>query len=71
MALFSPINGHADLEKDESTGMIININKSKADQVRARRARATAEREEIEALKSDVQDIKIMLKQLLENGANG
>jgi hypothetical protein len=71
MALFSPINGHADLVKDESTGMIININKSKADQVRARRARATAEREEIEALKSDVQDIKIMLKQLLENGANG
>ena len=41
MALLSPINGHADLVKDESTGMIININKSKADQVRARRARGS------------------------------
>jgi len=65
-----PIKDHPDLMKDISTGMIVNINSSKAIQAKQARLKKLQEREEIENLKSDVSEIKMMLKQLLENKPN-
>ena len=51
--------------------MVLNINKNKARRQRIILDEKRKEREEIEGLKSDVQEIKAMLQQLLENGTNG
>jgi len=71
MEKFLPIKGHKDFVRDTNTGMVLNINKNKARRQRIILDEKRKEREEIEGLKSDVQEIKAMLQQLLENGTNG
>lgn len=71
MERYVPIKGHSDFVRDEKTGMIMNINKNKARRQKIILDEKRKEREEIEGLKSDVQEIKAMLQQLLENGTNG
>ena len=71
MERYVPIKGHSDFVRDEKTGMIMNINKNKARRQKILHDEKRKEREEIEGLKSDVQEIKAMLQQLLENGTNG
>jgi hypothetical protein len=66
-----PVDGYPDLARDPSTGMILNINKDKIRQELLKRERAKQEREELNQLKSDVNEIKAMLQKLLENGSNG
>lgn len=66
MKKFNPVEGHPDLVKDPNTGMILNINKDKIMQGRKIREQRAKEREELEALKADVQDIKQMLQKLIE-----
>jgi len=68
---YLPIKGHKDFVRDLKTGMIMNINKNKARRQKILLDEKRKEREEIEGLKSDVQEIKAMLQQLLENGTNG
>jgi hypothetical protein len=68
--LFS-LEGQTDLVLDPNSNMILNINTSKAEQNRKLRQQKMKKNEEIEALKSDVQEIKAMLQKLLENGTNG
>lgn len=68
---YLPIKGHKDFVRDLKTGMIMNINKNKIRRQEILLNEKRKEREEIEGLKSDVQEIKAMLKQLLENGTNG
>ena len=70
MRELKPITGHPGLVKDPVTGMIININTDKISKNKALREQRKQEREEIENLKSDVNDIKMMLKKLLESGTN-
>ena len=65
-----PIVDYPDFVKDEDTGMILNINNDKITQTQKIREQKMKERQEIEALKSDVQDIKEMLRKLLENSSN-
>lgn len=65
-----PVLEHPDYVKDEYTGMLLNINKEKIMQNQKIREQRAKEREEFEALKSDVQDIKAMLRKLLENSSN-
>jgi len=50
--------------------MILNINKGNTDAFIEKRDRELQQRQEIETLKSDVQDIKMMLKKLTESFAN-
>ncbi len=64
------VDGHPDLIKDSRTGMILNINKDKVDQALKIREKKTQERQELDQLKADVQDIKAMLLKLLENSSN-
>jgi len=71
MERYVPIKGHSDFVRDEKTGMIMNINKNKARRQKILLDEKRKERDEIEGLKSDVQEIKAMLQQLLENGRNG
>lgn len=64
------ISEQHDYVKDETTGMILNINKDKVMQNQKIREQRAKERQDIESLKSDVQDIKEMLRKLLENSSN-
>jgi hypothetical protein len=63
---YQPIEGHPDLVKDVRTGMILNINNDKIMQSRKIREQKIKERQELESLKADVQDIKQMLQKLIE-----
>ena len=63
---YQPIEGHPDLVKDTRTGMILNINNDKIMQSRKIREQKIKERQELESLKADIQDIKQMLQKLIE-----
>lgn len=66
-----PVDGHPDFARDEKTGMIVNINKSKHKQQMEMIERIKQDKEEINSLKSEVNDIKKLLSKLLENDTNG
>lgn len=66
-----PVKDHPDLARDPKTGMIMNINKGKIRQELKRRENMLQQQAEMAQLKSDVESIKAMLQQLLENGKNG
>ena len=70
MSSYISVEGYPDLARDKSTGMILNINKGNTDAFIEKRDRELRQRREIENLKSDVQDIKMMLKKLTESFAN-
>ena len=71
MADLIPVKDHPDLARDSVTGMILNINKSKTKHKKLEAQQRKQDRSEIEQLKSDVGDIKMMLQKLLENGSHG
>jgi len=71
MRTLKPVHGHQDLARDEKTGMIVNINKSKHKQQMKMVERIKNDKQEIDSLKSEVQTIKSMLSKLLENDTNG
>ena len=52
--------------RDPETGAIININSSEVNAARKAKERRLKEKEELNALKQDVSDIKAMLNQLIE-----
>jgi len=60
-----------DLRRDLSTGMIVNINKDKHRHHLQQVEQVKTERKRINDLENDVQEIKMMLKKLLENGSHG
>lgn len=63
---YKKLEGHPDLVKNVNTGMIVNINKDKLQAAREKKAQALAQFEEMEQLKSDVHDIKVMLAKLIK-----
>lgn len=64
------VQGEPDFVKDEETGQLININTDNAKRVKTKRDMMIRERERLNALESDMRDIKAMLQQLLENNNN-
>jgi|TARA_B110000908_G_C10212313_1_gene430882 archaellum component FlaC len=64
------VEGHSGLARDKNTGAIININSTEINRIKNlrvnQRETKAAEREEINQLKSDVKDIKMMLSQIIE-----
>ena len=64
------VQGEPDFVKDELTGQLININTDNAKRVKSKRDMMIRERERLNALESDMRDIKAMLQQLLENNNN-
>lgn len=63
---YIPVEGHPGLYRDPITNAIINTDKSKARIAREAREKAIQREQDIENLKSDVHEIKNLLKQLLE-----
>jgi len=66
-----PIDNQPDLARDGKTGLIVNINKEKHNRRQLMKQKEAEQREEIDEIKNDVRDIKLMLQKLLENGTNG
>lgn len=54
------------LEKDMSTGAVINTNRSAYEQAIERAKKAQEEKDRIDRLEKDVGDMKEMLKQILQ-----
>ena len=71
MSDYIPVKDHPDLVIDPNTNMILNINKSNHKRKKLVTEAKMQERAEIDQLKSDGNDIKMMLQKLLENGTNG
>lgn len=63
---YIPVEGHPGLFRDPSTNAIINTNVSQAKAARQARERIKQRDADVEELKSDVAEIKALLRQLLE-----
>jgi len=64
------VEGHNGLMRDRNTGAVLNINSNEIDRIkelrqRQREAKASQE-QEINQLKSDVSEIKMMLSKIVE-----
>ena len=66
MNKFSKVEGHIDLVREESSSAIINTNTEQYRLVMRRREIMKAQRSEINTLKRDVTDIKLLLKEIIE-----
>ena len=64
------VEGHAGLAGDKNTGAILNINSNEIDRIkelrRNQREAKKSQEQEINQLKSDVSEIKMMLSKLIE-----
>ena len=60
------VEGDPDFVKDQDTGAILNTNRSEINQARARKKAKAQEKHELDNLKQDVIDMKIMLSKILE-----
>lgn len=72
MAKYVSVEGNPSLVRDKVSGAILNINSTEAQRARARKKAWVAEKEKVEELRQDVNEIKSLLKQILEatNGNN-
>jgi hypothetical protein len=64
------VEGHSGLARDKNTGAILNINSNEIDRIkelrRNQRELKKSQEQEINQLKSDVFEIKMMLSKLIE-----
>ena len=60
------VEGDADFVKDQDTGAILNTNRNEIQQAKARKKARAQEKHELDNLKKDVGDMKIMLSKILE-----
>lgn len=60
------VENYAGLEKDLTTGVVINTNHSAYEQAIERARKAQEEKDRIDRLEKDVGDMKEMLKQILQ-----
>ena len=64
------VEGQPGLVRDKNTGAVLNINTTEINRIKElrknQRELKKVEREEINQLKSDVQDIKMMLSKIVE-----
>lgn len=59
-----PVEGHNNLFRDRDTGAIINTDSSGYNQYKKMKQRRQTEREELDTLKKDIDEIKSLLKEL-------
>lgn len=59
-----PVEGHTNLFRDKNTGAIINTDSSGYVQYQKMKQRRQTEREELDTLKKDIEEIKSLLKEL-------
>ena len=59
-----PVEGHSNLFRDRNTGAIVNNDSSGYSQYKKMKQRRQTEREELDTLKKDIDEIKSLLKEL-------
>ena len=59
-----PVEGHSNLFRDKNTGAIVNTDSSGYAQYKKLKQRRQTEREELDILKKDIEEIKSLLKEL-------
>ena len=64
--ILKKVRGHEGFAKDDRTGAIININKDEIIAAKKRKVLRKQKEQEIEDLKNEVSDIKIMLTKIIE-----
>ena len=57
-----PVEGHSNLFRDKNTGAIVNTDSSGYAQYKKLKQRRQTEREELDILKKDIEEIKSLLK---------
>lgn len=60
-----PVEGHKNLYRDESTGAIINCDTSGYSQYIKMKDQKKSQKEELDRMKSDIDEIKALLKELV------
>lgn len=59
------VEGHSNLYRDENTGAVLNCDENGYLNYVRSRERRNAQNEEIDKIKSDIEEIKSMLKQII------
>ena len=62
-----PVKGHSDLFRDEESGAIVNTDHSQYNNYIEMKNRKKSEKEELDRMKSDIEEIKTLLKQLVNH----
>ena len=60
-----PVKGHKGLFRDEESGAIINTNVSEYNNYMIMKNKKQSEKDELDKIKSDIQEIKNLLKELV------
>lgn len=63
---FINVEGDASFVRDRETGAVLNTNRSEIQQAKARKKARLQQQNELDNLKQDVSDMKIMLSKILE-----
>ena len=66
MSEYINVEGEPDFVKDMETGAILNTNRNEIQQAKARKKARLQQQNELDNLKQDVSDMKIMLSKILE-----
>ena len=64
------VDGHPDLVRDITTNAVININTEKSERQEYIRKQRIDSREELEQVKNELHNVKMLLQQLLETKSN-
>ena len=65
-----PVEGHKNLFRDETTGAIINCDTNGYVQYVKMQDQKQKEREEIEKMKDDISEIKLLLREIIHGSKN-
>jgi len=60
------VKGHPGLARDKNSGIIMNINSNEVREARKRKKLWKEQQEELDSLKDDVKEIKLLLNKILE-----
>lgn len=60
-----PVDGHKNLYRDENSGAILNTDSSGYNQYMKMKASKLTQREELDKIKADIDEIKFLLKQII------
>tara|TARA_Y100000004_G_scaffold148385_1_gene169865 strand:- start:442 stop:660 length:219 start_codon:yes stop_codon:yes gene_type:complete len=59
-----PVKGHSNLFRDRETGAIVNTDKSGYRNYMRMKEQKMREKQELDTIKSDIEEIKLLLRQL-------
>tara|TARA_B100000212_G_scaffold156716_1_gene117728 strand:- start:175 stop:378 length:204 start_codon:yes stop_codon:yes gene_type:complete len=60
-----PVDGHKNLYRDENSGAILNTDSSGYNQYMQMKTAKLTQREELDKIKADIDEIKLLLKQII------